>query len=143
MFKVGTRVILIKNYPDGNESLIYGDTGTVISNDGSLTVLIRWDKKTLDAISNDWLCEEYANESYSVEDLQERLWWVSMEEVCKIPKYPPFRKQKRGERILEYRITKKIYELDMRFKEKHDAKTNSVSVQDGQRECTEVSVCPF
>lgn len=60
VFFAGDRVVCIVDKPDGNEYILAGDTGTVLSdNDGSGTiwVRVRWDKANPKNHSCDGLCE--------------------------------------------------------------------------------------
>jgi len=120
----GDRVRLLCDFPDGNGDLTKGEQGTVLrQNDHWTTVL--WDKSTSAAYCNNDEIMEYFPETWDDDDEWEatsehsqyegRIWHVNTRDLEIITPYPPFRKQKRGERKKMYKIAKKIYELDMKW----------------------------
>jgi len=62
--------------------------------------------------------------------------WLTKNQFT-VGEYKPFRSKKKGEKIQHYNLCQKIWELDNQFKERHNAKTSDLSVQDEQPECEE------
>jgi len=54
-----------------------------------------------------------------------------------VGEYKPFRSKKRGEKTQHYNLCQKIWELDNKFKERHNDKAGNLPVQDEQPECEE------
>lgn len=134
MFKFGDKVILTINYPDDNEELFKGDGGIIVGKSPS-RYLICFDKVTDDAYGNNlWgdpdhpITVGFHIEIPSDLDYAGRLWWIEKENLKLFNPLTVFRKKKRGEKIQEYRIAKKIFELDFAWKEKQNAKASNLSV---------------
>lgn len=139
MFKVGNRVVLIKEHPDENEELLLGDTGTVLKiSDRFNTLLVRWDKSTSAANGNNHLIEDYYDVYTNAPDNPEEyndtyyehtghLWYTYSHEI-KVSFSIEFREQKRSETQLAYKIARKIAELDYKWKEKQSAKAGNLSL---------------
>lgn len=134
MFKPGDKVILTVDYPDDNEELYKGDTGIVVGETHS-KYLICFDKVTDEANGNNhWIDPDYIPPiGFHIEipsdwNCINRLWWVGKDEIKLFNTIAIFRKKKRGERIQEYRIAKKIFELDFAWKERQNAKASNLPV---------------
>lgn len=70
MFHVGDRVVAVVNYPDGNESINAGKTGTVCVIDDRIGVC--WDDP-VDGHSCDYRGEEHCEFGYG--------WWMYEEQI--------------------------------------------------------------
>lgn len=137
MFKIGDLVVLTEDSPDENEELSKGDKGEVLDVIRNRNLLlVRWDKSTTRAHSNDHLIHDYYltehernpdeyNDTYY--DHIRHLWYVYPHQL-KLHFAIEFRKKKRSETQLEYKIAHKIAELDYKWKEKQDAKTRNLSL---------------
>ena len=137
MFKVQDQVKLLVDNPEGNGNLLRSSLGTIIDvNPDSITYLVCWEDFTSNATVNDKNIKYYASildpEEKNTADLFDiysgHLWWVKQNQIEKLGGPFLFRKKKRTEPQLEYKLAKKIYELDFKWKEKQNAKTNSLSL---------------
>lgn len=138
MIKIGDRVILITNNPDDQENLHVGSKGTIIA----ITFdryLVRWDDELEGATGNNRLISDYFPVFDNTEDEYRRnynelygyhcnhLWYVDKQDIKKILTNN-FRKKRKEESELEYKIATKINELDLKWKEKQNAKTSTLSL---------------
>lgn len=126
-YNVNDRVILVENYPADNFLLHKGDSGTIMVICDT-RVLILFDKATFHAQDNDHFIEDY----FDIDDEEDedvysgRFWWVHIDQIS--PRIPPFRSKRKGETMAEYRVCKKIHEIDYKWKSIQNAKTNTVSI---------------
>lgn len=126
-FQLGDRVRLLSEAHDGNEELHQGFLGTIVEGRQlSSMYLVAWDIETEEAECNDYRAHDVG---LPYEEYQNRLWNIDDDHLELVhSKFPAFRKQKSKEAIRAYRIAKKIYELDMKWRIKQDAKANCIPV---------------
>ena len=138
MFNKGDRIVLLIDNPDSNPDLFAGEEGTIALPPYSLDhdILVRFDKYSeLAEGNNDLIRDIYdplnrlSEEEYDslVEQHTGRLWWVNPRD-CQLKQSANFRKKRRNETQLEYKIAQKIHTLDSNWKAKQNAKTCSLSL---------------
>ena len=113
-YKIGDKIVLIKDFPDENRDLKTGMKGTIVDfGQGLLPLKIAFLGKDSSKFR-----EHYGRDG---------IWWCSSSYVALENSAHIFRKQLENETDTQYRICEKIHELDLKFKERKN-ETNSLSV---------------
>lgn len=134
----GQRIRTTVNEVDGNSGLPLGSEGVILRIYDELSdvdCLILFDKATWQAEVNDDEIEEIFPDTYNYDEDERtdewysysgRLWYVNYNDIESVHPWPNFRNKKRNETKKHYDLCKKIYELDMKWKIRHENKSVSV-----------------